>query len=134
MGAAAPGGGAQENHNNLRPHIEVGHSQKTPARTSGSAEGAAKLLLPALQKHKAPQARGGFPTVSLSFLSPRVTFLCNSSLETITLPRSPDAHRHTEQMRRQSRETGRLQSDTSQVWLCGYVPLSLPPPPPLRAV
>ena len=58
------------------------------------------------------------PTV----LSPQVTFLGDPSPGTITLPRSPDAHQHTEQMRRQSWETDRLQSDTSQVWLCGCVP------------
>lgn len=77
-----------------------------------------------LQKHKDPQCRKGFPPSPFTVLSPQVTFLCNSSLETITLPWSPDAHQHTEQMRRQSWETGRLQSDTSQVWLCGYVSLS----------
>lgn len=78
-----------------------------------------------LQKHKDPQRRKEppLPFSPFTVLSPQVTFLCNSSLETITLPRSPDAHQHTEQMRRQSWETGRLQSDTSQVWLCGYVSL-----------
>lgn len=80
-----------------------------------------------LQKHKAPQRRKkDSPPSPFTILSPQVTFLCNLSLETITLPRSPDAHQHTEQMRRQSWETGRLQSDTSQVWLCGYVSLSPP--------
>lgn len=58
-------------------------------------------------------------------LSPQVAFLRNSSLETITLPWSSDAHRHTKQMRHHSWETGRLQSGTSQVWLCGNVCLPL---------
>lgn len=90
---------------------------------------AAKLLLLSFaETQRSTVQKKDFPPLSLTVLSPQVTFLCSSSPETITLPRSPDAHQHTEQMRRQSWETGRLQSDTSQVWLCGYVRL---PPPPL---
>lgn len=69
------------------------------------------------------RAGKGFSPSSFMALYPQVTFFCNLSLETITLPRSPDAHQHTEQMRRQSWETDRSQSDTFQVWLCGYVSL-----------
>lgn len=132
-------GEAQEDHKAFtcqRPLIQAGHIQKTPAVQRQPIQGplalqssfcrdTAELLLLFffLQKHKDPQCRKGFPPSPFTVLSPQVTFLCNSSLETITLPWSPDAHQHTEQMRRQSWETGRLQSDTSQVWLCGYVSL-----------
>ena len=106
-----------------------------------SSRVAAKLLLSALCRNTSSGKRrkGSFsfpppPTKPLSppqkkpftVLSPQVTFLGDQTPGTITLPRSPDAHQHTEQMRRQSWETDRLQSDTSQVWLCGCVP-----PPPL---
>lgn len=88
---------------------------------------AAKLLLVSFaETQRSTVQKKDSPPFSLTVLSPQVTFLCSLSPETITLPRSPDAHQHTEQMRRQSWETGRLQSDTSQVWLCGYV--RLPPP------
>lgn len=128
--------GAQENHRALtcqRPLIRAEHIQKTPAiqsqpiqgplaLQSSFCRGTAKLLLLGFAE---TQRFTGTPPPPFTVLSPQVTFLCNSSLETITLPWSPDAHQHTEQMRRQSWETGRLQSDTSKVWLCGYVSLSL---------
>ncbi len=146
MGAVTPPAyrasrGAQENHKALtcqRPLIQAEHIQKTPAiqsqpiqgplaLQSSFCRGTVKLLLLFFAETQRSTAQKRTPPLLLlspfTVLSPQVTFLCNSSLETITLPWSPDAHQHTEQMRRQSWETGRLQSDTSQVWLCGYVSL-----------
>lgn len=127
---------AEENHKaptRQRTPIHVEHWTPTYSWTSGSAvkfmQG--KLLncfYSFLQEHKDPLRRKEFaPPLDHTVLSPQVTFLCSLSLETITLPWSPDAHQHTEQMICQSLEMGGVQSDTSQVRLCGYGPL-----PPLR--
>ena len=129
---------AQQNHKALtcqRSLIQAEHIQKTPAiqrrpirgplaLQSSFCRGNAELLLLVFTEtqRSTVQKRGFSPLSPFTVLSPQVTFLCNLSLETITLPRSPDAHQHTEQMRRQGWETGRLQSDTSQVWLCGHAP------------
>lgn len=115
----------QAEHIQHPPAIQSKPIQGPQAQQARFCRGTAKLLLQLLRffPPKDPGRRSPIPHFCFAVLSPQVTFLCNLSLETINLPWSPDAHQHIEQMRRQSWETGRLQSDTSQVWLCGYVSL-----------
>lgn len=94
---------APENHKALacqRPLIQAEHIQKTPAIQSQPIEGplapqssfcrgTAKLLLLVFAETQSFTEQKRIPPPSLSLftiLSPQVTFLCNSSLETITLP------------------------------------------------
>lgn len=86
--------GGQENHKGLtrqRPLIQAEHIQKTPAiqsqpiqgplaLKSSFCRGTAKLLLLIFAETQRST------TQKRTVLSPQVTFLCNSSLETITLP------------------------------------------------